>query len=213
MAPAGGSAIIVRLSGRRKLLAHARSPMQLREHTFLGMTQSLCPECLALVPAKIITKGKRVYFRKRCPTHGVREDFVCSDVALYDQMEYSLPGKVPAAYGVEPDRGCPFDCGLCTEHEQHTCVGLVEITSSCNLHCPMCYASSGPGGTALRFGGGRRGIGRAVAVGGRGGGLELSGGGPANHPEFLRILEYGCAQPIDVVMINTNGIRLAHDPG
>src|SRR5258707_733586 len=56
--------------------------MQLRNHTFLGMTQSLCPECLALVPAKIITKGSRVYFRKRCPTHGIREDFVCSDVVM-----------------------------------------------------------------------------------------------------------------------------------
>ena len=50
-----------------------------------------------------------------------------------------------------PDRGCPYDCGLCTEHEQHTCVGLVEITSACNLKCPMCYASSGPGGTHLTF--------------------------------------------------------------
>jgi len=29
--------------------------MKLRDHTFLGTTQSLCPECLALVPAKIVT--------------------------------------------------------------------------------------------------------------------------------------------------------------
>src|SRR5947209_2799458 len=106
---------------------------------------------LRLVPAKIIVKGKRVYFRKRCATHGVREDFICSDVALYDQMQYSLPGKVPPHYGVEPDKGCPFDCGLCTEHEQHTCVGLVEMTSSCNLNCPMCFSSSGPGGNHLSY--------------------------------------------------------------
>ena len=119
--------------------------MRLREHRFLGMTQSLCPECLAVVPAKIIVKGEsRVYFRKRCPTHGVREDFVCSDVSQYDRMEFSLPGKAPL-FGVEPDKGCPLDCGLCTEHEQHTCVGLVEITAACNLTCPVCYAGSGPG--------------------------------------------------------------------
>src|SRR3954449_8361723 len=118
-----------------------RTMTTLRDHTFLGTTQSLCPDCLALVPAKIIARGKRVYFRKRCPTHGVREDFVCSDVGRYDRMEFSLPGKVPPHYGTAPDRGCPFDCGLCTEHEQHTCVGLVEVTSSCNLRCPMCYAS------------------------------------------------------------------------
>jgi uncharacterized radical SAM superfamily Fe-S cluster-containing enzyme len=184
----------------------------LRDHTFLGTTQSLCPECLALVPAKIITKGKRVYFRKRCPAHGVREDFICSDVSLYDQMQYSLPGKVPPRYGVEPDRGCPFDCGLCTEHEQHTCVGLVEMTSSCNLKCPMCYASSGPGGTHLSYDDCARSIDRLVAVEGRAEVLQLSGGEPTIHPEFARVLDYAAAQPIDIVMVNTNGIRFAHDP-
>jgi uncharacterized radical SAM superfamily Fe-S cluster-containing enzyme len=184
---------------------------KLRDHTFLGTTQSLCPECLALVPAKIITKGQRVYFRKRCPTHGVREDFICSDVALYDQMQYSLPGKVPPEYGVEPDKGCPYDCGLCTEHEQHTCIGLVEVTSSCNLKCPMCYASSGPGGNHLSYEESIRSIDRLVQVEGRAEVLQLSGGEPTIHPDFLRILDYAVAQPIDIVMVNTNGIRLAHD--
>ncbi len=184
---------------------------QLRDHTFLGTTQSLCPECLALVPAKIIVKGKRVYFRKRCPTHGVREDFVCSDIAHYDQMQYSLPGKVPAEFGVDPDKGCPYDCGLCTEHEQHTCIGLVEVTSSCNLRCPMCFASSGPGGSHLSFDECARAIERLVAVEGRAEVLQLSGGEPTLHPEFLRLLDYAVSQPIDIVMINTNGIRLAHD--
>ena len=60
--------------------------MPLRDHTFLGMTQSLCPECLELVPAKIIERGGRVYFRKHCPTHGSREDFVCSDVNSFDRL-------------------------------------------------------------------------------------------------------------------------------
>jgi uncharacterized radical SAM superfamily Fe-S cluster-containing enzyme len=184
---------------------------RLRDHTFLGTTQSLCPECLALVPAKIIVKGQRVYFRKRCPEHGVREDFICSDVALYDQMQYSLPGKVPPEYGVEPDKGCPYDCGLCTEHEQHTCIGLVEVTSSCNLRCPMCYASSGPGGSHLSFEECVRSIDRLVAVEGRAEVLQLSGGEPTIHPDFLRVLDYAVAQPIDIVMVNTNGIRLAHD--
>ena len=186
--------------------------MQLRDHVFLGTTQSLCPECLALVPAKIIAREGRVYFRKRCPTHGVREDFVCSDVRQYDRMEFSLQGKVPEQFGVEPNKGCPYDCGLCSEHEQHTCVGLVEITSSCNLNCPMCYAGSGPGGKHLSFDECRAAIDRLVAVEGRPEVLQLSGGEPTIHPEFERILEYGCQQPIDVVMINTNGLRFAHDP-
>ncbi len=185
--------------------------MQLRDHTFLGTTQSLCPECLRLLPAKIIVRNGRVYFRKRCPEHGEREDFVCSDVSQYDRLEYSVPGKVPREVGVEPDRGCPYDCGLCTEHEQHTCIGLVEITESCNLKCPMCYAVSGPGGIHLSFEDCRRSIDRLVAVEGRPEVLQLSGGEPTIHPEFGTILKYACEQPIDIVMINTNGIRFAHD--
>lgn len=187
-------------------------PLPLRDYTFLGTTSSLCPECLKLVQAKIIVREGRVYFRKRCPEHGERDDFVCSDVAWYDRNEFNVPGKVPRQVGVDPDKGCPYDCGLCTEHEQHTCIGLVEITESCNLKCPMCYASSGPGGKHLTFEECARAIDRLVEVEGRPEVLQLSGGEPTIHPEFLRILDYACAQPIDIVMINTNGIRFARDP-
>ena len=186
--------------------------LQLRGHVLLGVTQSLCPECMKLVPAKIIERDGRVYFHKRCPDHGVRQDFVCSDVTHYDRMEYSVPGKVPAKFGVEPSAGCPYDCGLCSEHEQHTCIGLVEITSACNLSCPMCYAASGPQGTHLTFDECKAAIDRLVEVERRAEILQLSGGEPTIHPDFVRILKYAVDQPIDYVMINTNGIRFARDP-
>lgn len=185
--------------------------MSYRDYTFLGTTQSLCPECLALVPAKIVERQGRVYFRKQCPTHGPREDYISSDVSTYDQVEYSLPAKLPAKFGVEPRLGCPFDCGLCTEHEQHTCVGLVEITSACNLDCPMCFASSGPGGKHLSVEACRRAIDRLVEVEGRPEILQLSGGEPTVHPDFLEIFDYAIERPIDYVMINTNGLRFARD--
>ncbi|PHS04376.1 MAG: molybdenum cofactor biosynthesis protein MoaA [Blastopirellula sp.] len=177
----------------------------------LGTTQSLCPECLAVVPAKIVTRGNRVYFRKRCETHGEREDFVCSDASYYDRLEFSVPGKVPIEFGVEPDKGCPLDCGLCTEHEQHSCIGLLEITSNCNLNCPMCYAGSGPGGHHLSVEDCKKAIDRLVEVEGNPEVLQLSGGEPTIHPQFKEIFEYALSQPIDYIMINTNGIRLAHD--
>lgn len=183
-----------------------------RDYAFLGTTQSLCPECLLVVPAKIITRGERVYFRKHCPVHGIREDFVCADVAYYDQMQFSVPAKLPTEFGVEANRGCPLDCGLCPEHEQHTCIGLVELTSACNLTCPMCYAASHPGGKHLSLVECRRAIDRLVQVEGQPEVLQLSGGEPTLHPQFGEILDYAIAQPIDYVMINTNGIRFAHDP-
>ena len=184
-----------------------------RDYTFLGTTQSLCPQCLGLVNTKIIARRGRVYFRKHCPTHGWREDFICSDVEMYDRTDYSLPARLPANTFTKMEKGCPFDCGLCEEHEQHTCVGLVEITSSCNLKCPMCFAASGPGGKHLSMDEAKRAIDRLVQSEGRPEVLQLSGGEPTIHPEFIDILEYALAQPIDYIMINTNGLRFAKDDG
>jgi 7,8-dihydro-6-hydroxymethylpterin dimethyltransferase len=188
------------------------SDLPLRDYAFLGTTQSLCPTCLRVVPAKVVARGGRVYFRKRCPEHGEREDFVCSDRSWYDQSQYNVPGKIPAVMAAEPSGGCPLDCGLCPDHEQHTCVGLVEITSSCNLTCPMCYASSGPGGAHLSLDECKRAIDRLVQVEGGAEVLQLSGGEPTIHPEFEQILAYAMESDIEVVMINTNGVRLATDP-
>jgi uncharacterized radical SAM superfamily Fe-S cluster-containing enzyme len=165
-----------------------------------------------VVPAKIIARQGRVYFRKRCPTHGEREDFVCSDARRYDRSEFSVPGKIPAVFGTDVAEGCPKDCGLCPDHEQHTCIGLVEITSNCNLECPTCYASSGPRGAHLPAATVRRMIDRLVEVEGGAEVLQLSGGEPTTHPEFAEILKYACAQRIDLVMINSNGLRFALDP-
>src|SRR5438477_6697714 len=123
--------------------------MPVRDYTFRGLTKSLCPHCRRLVDAKIIVRDGRVYFRKRCPEHGLVEDFVCSDVAYYDRHEFDQPARRPRHYGTAAGRGCPYDCGLCPEHEQHTCIALVAVTSSCNLRCPMCFAESGPGGEVL----------------------------------------------------------------
>lgn len=185
--------------------------VEARDYTFLGTTQSLCPQCLSLVNTKIIARRGRVYFRKHCPTHGWREDFICSNVEMYDRMDYSLPARLPAKTFTSMEKGCPYDCGLCEEHEQHTCVGLVEITSSCNLKCPMCFASSGPGGKHLSLDEAKRAIDRLVESEGRPEVLQLSGGEPTIHPEFHDILAHAIAQPIDYIMINTNGLRFAKD--
>jgi uncharacterized radical SAM superfamily Fe-S cluster-containing enzyme len=53
-----------------------------------------------------------------------------------DNMFLGLPDT-------EVNRGCPYDCGICPDHRQHICCVLLEITNRCNLHCPICFASSG----------------------------------------------------------------------
>ena len=185
--------------------------VQLRDYKYLGLTQSLCPDCLALLPAKIIERRGRVYFRKDCPEHGTREDFVCSDAKWFDRLSGTVPGKLPAHFGTEPNLGCPYDCGLCTEHEQHTCIALFEITTSCNLTCPVCFAHSAPGGEHVPLDQCRYAIDELVRMEGEPEVLQLSGGEPTIHPNFFEILDYAVAQPIEWVMVNTNGLRLAKD--
>ncbi|GAB5403231.1 MAG: radical SAM protein [Aureliella sp.] len=184
-----------------------------RSYTFLGLTQSLCPECHEVVPAKIIARGKRVYFRKNCPKHGEREDFICSDVARYDRLDDSQPAKLPQKTYAPVRDGCPRDCGLCIEHEQHTCIGVIEITDGCNLTCPMCYAASSPGQAHKTVDQVKAAIDRIVEAEGHAEVIQLSGGEPTLHPNLLEFIQYAIEQPIDYVMINTNGIRFAHDQG
>jgi uncharacterized radical SAM superfamily Fe-S cluster-containing enzyme len=186
--------------------------MMLRDYIFLGTTRSLCPTCLRLVDAKIIVKHNRVYFRKQCPEHGTFDEFVWSDAATFDRHEFSQPARMPRAFGTESDKGCPYDCGLCPEHEQHTCIALVEVTSNCNLECPMCFAESGPGGQHIDFATYCRMVDRYVQLEGAADVLQLSGGEPTLHPELVRMVRYAYEQPIAAVMVNTNGIRLARDP-
>src|SRR3954462_4486633 len=186
--------------------------MNLRDYTYLGTTRSLCPHCRRLVDAKIIVRDRRVYFRKRCPEHGVFDDFVCSDVAYYDRHELSQPARRPQHYGTDVDKGCPHDCGLCPDHEQHTCIGLVEIATNCNLKCPTCFAESGPGGTLVDFETYTRMVDRFVHLEGDADVLQISGGEPTLPPDLVRMVRYAYEQPIAAVMVNTNGVRLARDP-
>jgi len=183
----------------------------LRDYTFLGTTHSLCPHCRRVVEAKIVVRDRRVYFRKRCPEHGLIEDFVCSDVSYYDRHEFDQPARLPRSFGTAADKGCPYDCGLCPEHEQHTCIALIEITSNCNLKCPLCFAESGPGGTNIDFHTYTKMVDRYVELEGVADVLQLSGGEPTLHPDLVRMVRYAYEQPIQAVMINTNGIRLSHD--
>lgn len=185
--------------------------MKLANYTYLGLTKSLCPSCMSLVEAKIISRNSRVYFLKDCATCGPREDFVCSDVRYYDRLQYSVPGKIPKQRFAPVKEGCPYDCGLCEKHEQHTCVALVELTDGCNLSCPMCFASSLPGHQHRSLEDIKRAIDRIVEAEGQPEVVQLSGGEPTIHPNFIDVVHYAAKQPIDYLMVNTNGLRLAKD--
>jgi len=178
----------------------------------LEATLSLCPECLATIPAKIVRQDGRVYLRKHCPTHGSQCELLEHDAAYFARRnDFSRPGTASKLQTARA-KGCPFDCGLCPEHEQHTCIGLIEVTTACDLRCPVCYAESGPG-SHLPLADIRRMIDFYIdSEHGRAEILQLSGGEPTQHPQILDILRHARSTGIAYVMLNTNGLRLAADP-
>jgi 7,8-dihydro-6-hydroxymethylpterin dimethyltransferase len=116
-----------------------------RPYVFWGQTTSLCETCLALVPAKIAIKDDEVWYEKRCDRHGVHSTLVSTDAAYWRLCkDYIKPGDRPLVLQSHTEFGCPYDCGLCPDHEQHSCLALIEINEHCNLTCPVCFAESSP---------------------------------------------------------------------
>jgi len=116
-----------------------------RDYSFYGQTQSLCEVCLRLVNAKITIEGDDVYYLKRCPEHGAQKTLISTDAAYFKSTkDFIKPGDLPLRYQSRTHYGCPYDCGLCPDHEQHSCLALIEINDVCNLTCPICFADSSP---------------------------------------------------------------------
>ncbi len=185
-----------------------------RPYVFLGQTTSMCETCLKLVPAKIIEEGQAVYYLKRCAAHGVQKTLVSSEARYWKRCrDFLKPGDVPLKFHTRTEHGCPYDCGLCPDHEQHSCLALLEVNEHCNLTCPTCFASSSPTLT------GQRSLAEIEAMldllvesEGQPDLLQISGGEPTLHPQILDIIRAAQARPIRHVMLNTNGIRIANDP-
>ena len=183
-------------------------------YIFHGQTTSLCETCLVPVPAKVIIEDERVFYLKRCREHGVQKTLISDDLDYWRSQKLWLkPGDRPLAAQTRTEAGCPFDCGLCPDHEQHSCLAIVEINSACNLACPVCFADAEDvHGAHLPVATVERMLDALVASEGEPDLVQLSGGEPTIHPQFFEILDAVKARPIRHVMINTNGVRIAQDP-
>lgn len=145
----------------------------------------------------------------------MQKTLIADDLAYWkSQRDWVKPGDRPLAPQSRTEHGCPYDCGLCPDHEQHSCLAIVEINDACNLTCPVCFAGSAAGR------GGHRPLAEieamldaVVASEGEPDLVQLSGGEPTLHPDFFAVLQAAKARPIRHLMMNTNGLRIAREPG
>ncbi len=187
-----------------------------RPYLFYGATQALCATCLRTVQAKEVIEDGRVYLLKRCPAHGPERVLISEDAAYWrlGRERFLKAPEQPLQYNSPHRWGCPYDCGICPEHEQHGCVSLLEITDSCNLRCPTCYAGSGPERLTHRpLPVIQRMLDRICANEGEPDIVQISGGEPTLHPDFWTVMDLCRTRPIRHRMLNTNGVRIATEDG
>ena len=185
-----------------------------RPYLFYDVALTICSTCFRKLEGKIVFQDDKVFLLKRCPQHGAERVLVADDVDYYRRCRevFIKRPEMPVMYNTPVKWGCPYDCGLCTDHEQHSCLSLVEVTDSCNLRCPVCYAASGPErlehrSIALI----EKMLDAVVRNEGRPDVVQISGGEPTLHPDFFKIIEMAKAKPIRHLMVNTNGVRIAQD--
>jgi uncharacterized radical SAM superfamily Fe-S cluster-containing enzyme len=187
---------------------------RVRPYLFYDIVISVCSTCFRKVEGKIVFEDGKVLMLKRCPAHGAERVLIADDVDYYRRCRevFIKPPEMPYVYNTPVKWGCPYDCGLCTDHEQHSCLSLVEIDDFCNLECPICYSESGPSRRQFRsleqieFM-----LDAVVRNEHEPDVVQISGGEPTIHPDFFAVLDMARARPIRHLMVNTNGIRIAKD--
>jgi uncharacterized radical SAM superfamily Fe-S cluster-containing enzyme len=187
---------------------------KLRPYLFYDVAISICSTCYRRVDAKIVFEDGKVWMLKRCPQHGHQRVLVADDVDYYRRSRevFIKTPEQPMVYNTPVKYGCPYDCGLCPDHEQHSCLTLVEICDACNLTCPICYAGSGQHRTEFRSLSQIEAMLDCVVRNEKQPDVvQISGGEPTLHPDFFRVLEMCKERPIRHLMVNTNGIRIAQD--
>lgn len=181
------------------------------DYVFYEFTRSICPQCRRVIDAQVVLRDDKVYMRKRCPEHGRFESLIYGDAQAYvNSAKFNKPGTIPLQYTTEIENGCPHDCGHCPDHQQHVCVGIIEVNTACNMDCPLCFADAGTGYN-LTLAEVEGILDHLVTTEGFPEVVQFSGGEPTIHPDLIAMLRAAQSRHIRHVMINTNGKRIAHD--
>lgn len=178
----------------------------------MSVARSVCPLCLRAIPGHHETENHVTRLVKTCPEHGEFRTVVWRGSPDFDEWARPKIPSQPRTPFTAVDRGCPFDCGLCPEHRQHTCTAVMEITWRCNLGCPVCFASSGreapPDLTLDEIGG----LLERVELASGFCNIQLSGGEPTVRRDLGDVIRLAKSYGFPFIQLNTNGLRLGLEP-
>lgn len=183
----------------------------------LKETKSLCPECLAVIDAKVLEDKGAVKIVKTCSEHGSFEDTYWSDYEQYARFEkYEWVGDGISNPRTKTARACPYDCGICPEHKSQTVLAIIDITNRCNMRCPVCFANAAVTGyvyepTREQIEEMLRNLRRNEPIAPTA--LQFSGGEPTVREDLPELVRRAKELGFDHVEVNTNGIKISQGAG
>lgn len=174
-------------------------------------TESLCPVCLKKINALIWSENAETWMEKSCPEHGRFKALLWrGSIPMAKWVRNKIPATIKKP-NTMVEKGCPYDCGLCADHRQHTCTALIEVTQRCNLSCAFCFAdANGTGEPDLTIETIRSMYGSVMETSGNCN-IQLSGGEPTLRDDLSEIIRIGHEIGFSFIQINTNGIRMGED--
>ena len=175
-------------------------------------TFSLCPECLAIIPAQEYEHNGKVLMTKKCAKHGTFNDIISSDIRIFHELErwHFRDGNGFSNPQVTGASKCPTECGICNMHATHTSVANIDITGRCNLNCNICFADSNKHryepslDEIIVMLKNLRNTRPAPCTT-----IQYTGGEPTVHPQFLDIVRVSKELGFTHIQCATNGLKLA----
>ena len=182
----------------------------------LKQTTSLCPVCGAILPADVIEEDGQIYIVRECPEHGISKHLYWSDAEMYKKFDI-FEGIGPGIDNPQKKaaKGCPLDCGLCSNHKSGTLLANIDLTNRCNLACDFCFANAHACGyiyepsfdeivAMMQMVRDQKPV-PAPAV-------QFSGGEPTMRNDLFAIVKKAKEMGFSQVQIATNGIKIAQNP-
>ncbi len=182
----------------------------------LYYTVSVCPVCLARIPARIIEKNGYIYMAKECQEHGRTETLIWEDSKEH-YLSWLSDGGIDVSGLPKSEEGALQALeGSSFEHEAEIqpCSSALMTTNRCNMNCPVCFTRnrseemyepdlSEIEGLLEYY---KRQCGSDAL-------LELCGGEPTVRNDLPDIARMARDKGFEYIQVNSNGRRLAEDPG
>jgi uncharacterized radical SAM superfamily Fe-S cluster-containing enzyme len=106
--------------------------------------RSICPECLAPIAGCVFEDSGAVVLSKECREHGVFTNVLSSDARFYRKMQECTFADEEGIRNshVTGAANCPDACGLCSNHLSTACQVNIDLSTRCNMNCPVCFAGA-----------------------------------------------------------------------